>query len=177
MRNSINLSKFKIVNYNCDQGAVKRITVEDPLSPGRSCTYTVGKYTTINEKHFDPTDYTLLFTHAYTCIVDAKPCEKEKARKDIAKDAAHMYHKYFKVKENTFNAAATTFLQIGAKVHLHSRDGMYTVLGKKQSGFIITCAVWQRRYKSGELQSSIEFIPYNDFKCYAGGLHNWTPVM
>ena len=62
-------------------------------------------------------------------------------------------------------------LRIGDKIHIKSRDGLYTFLKKDFiTGEIhITCKRW--KYED----SPIRVTSFDDFKCLAGGL--WRKIM
>jgi hypothetical protein len=61
-------------------------------------------------------------------------------------------------------------LKIGDKIHIKSRQGIYTFVKKdKWKGLIyITSNKW------GYDENPIKTTLYNDFKCLAGGLWNFT---
>ena len=62
-------------------------------------------------------------------------------------------------------------LRTGDKIHIKSRDGLYTFLKKDfRTGEIhITCKRWQYE------DSPIRVTSFDDFKCLAGGL--WRKIM
>jgi hypothetical protein len=61
-------------------------------------------------------------------------------------------------------------LKIGDKIHIKSRQGIYTFVKKdKWKGLIyITSNKW------GYDENPIKTTLYNDFKCLAGGIWNFT---
>ena len=58
------------------------------------------------------------------------------------------------------------YLRTGDKIHIKSRDGLYTFLKKDfRTGEIhITCKRWQYE------ENPIRVTSFDDFKCLAGGL-------
>lgn len=57
---------------------------------------------------------------------------------------------------------------VGKKIHLKSKRGIYQVLRVVPNGMILTCGTW--RYDKPGLHERL--IPFNDFKCLAGGKWN-----
>jgi hypothetical protein len=57
-------------------------------------------------------------------------------------------------------------LRTGDKIHIKSRDGLYTFLKKDfRTGEIhITCKIWQYE------DTPIRVTSFDDFKCLAGGI-------
>ena len=51
----------------------------------------------------------------------------------------------------------------GDRIHIHSRNGMYTVSSISNKHIIITCARWY--------EDPFVKIPLSDFKCLAGGIN------
>lgn len=54
----------------------------------------------------------------------------------------------------------------GKKIHINSRQGIYTVEGAYPNGIEISCKRW-----SYEVQKT-RIVPFDDFKCFAGGKWN-----
>lgn len=55
---------------------------------------------------------------------------------------------------------------INKKIHLRSKQGIYTVLRLVPNGMILTCGTW--RYSNHKER----LYPFEDFKCLAGGKWN-----
>jgi hypothetical protein len=60
-------------------------------------------------------------------------------------------------------------LRAGDTIHLKSRQGIYRVVSVDYYTISITCNKW-----SVDGSEPIKIISKSDFKCYAGGLHNWS---
>lgn len=59
-------------------------------------------------------------------------------------------------------------LKPGDKIHIHSKNGIYEVVSIDHYFISITCKKWLYTDKP------IQHILKADFKCLAGGLHNWS---
>lgn len=59
-------------------------------------------------------------------------------------------------------------LKPGDKIHLHSKNGIYEVVSVDYYFISITCKKWLYTDKP------VQHIKKSDFKCLAGGLHNWS---
>ena len=60
-------------------------------------------------------------------------------------------------------------LRTGDNIHLKSRQGIYRVVSVDYYTISITCNKW-----SVDGSQPVKIISKSDFKCYAGGLHNWS---
>ena len=60
-------------------------------------------------------------------------------------------------------------LKKGDKIHIKSRQGIYEVVSCDYYTITITCKRW-----SVDGSEPIKIISKSDFKCLAGGLHNWS---
>jgi hypothetical protein len=60
-------------------------------------------------------------------------------------------------------------LKPGDKIHIKSRQGIYEVVSCDYYTITITCKRW-----SVDGSKPIKIISRQDFKCLAGGLHNWS---
>lgn len=58
-------------------------------------------------------------------------------------------------------------LRAGHKIHLNSKDGIYEVVSSDFYTITITCNKWQYT------DTPTKIVSKSDFKCLAGGLHNW----
>lgn len=133
------------------------------LIEGKVCIFEDGKYellnpskyTTIND-HFNPLDYSILIHEKYNkCIIYSKKEEK----------IDYLVNKKYK---ELFVKPTIDLFKIGDKIHIHSRRGIYEVISIEEHTIGITCNKWQY-----ETQKSIT-ISKKDFKCLAGGLHNYA---
>lgn len=59
-------------------------------------------------------------------------------------------------------------LKPGDKIHIHSKNGIYEVVSIDHYFISITCKKWMYTDKP------VQHIKKSDFKCLAGGLHNWS---
>ena len=59
-------------------------------------------------------------------------------------------------------------LKPGDKIHIHSKNGIYEVVSIDYYFISITCKKWLYTDKP------VQHIKKSDFKCLAGGLHNWS---
>ena len=121
-------------------------------------TYTLYKpsiYTKI-EDNYDPLKYSILIHKKYSkCIIYSTPYDQE----------SYLVNKQIKeLKQNKFAPS----YRIGDKIHIHSRQGIYELVGIDGDYIKITCRMWQ--YDA----NPIHIIHANDFKCLAGGLHNFS---
>ena len=62
-------------------------------------------------------------------------------------------------------------LEEGDKIHLKSKEGMYTVVATRINGLYISCKMWQAINNHPKFIVK-KWIEYSDIKCLAGGLHN-----
>ena len=113
--------------------------------------YKPSQYCTIADD-FDPINYCLLKTSRYECIVHSDA--KDKERYLVNKQIRDMYTRKY------------PSIRVGDRIHIHSRQGIYTVEEIRKSSIVITCKVWQH---SDHKYVEVDFA---DFKCLAGGLHN-----
>jgi hypothetical protein len=58
---------------------------------------------------------------------------------------------------------------VGKKIHIKSRRGIYTVLELVPNGIIITSKTIQH-------ERPYLLVPFDDFKCLAGGLNNFNQI-
>ena len=115
--------------------------------------YNPSRYTTISDD-YNPMRYSILVHPKYCkCIVQS-----------IIKDQEHyLVNKQVKeIKQKSYH------YRIGDKIHIHSRQGIYELVGIDGDYIKITCRMWQ--YDA----NPIHIIHANDFKCLAGGLHNFS---
>lgn len=134
-----------------------KVCVIDPATntyklhkPSRSC---------IIEDNFNPLDYSILISDKYTeCVIYSTVKEREhylvnKQLKEMRKPKAlKLYGK-------------------GDKIHIHSRDGIYEVVSCSDYDITITCKKWQY---DADPRCHTRVVPNSDFKCVAGGRHNWS---
>jgi len=73
------------------------------------------------------------------------------------------------------NKSKKTWLNLrnGAKIHLHTLKGMFTVICCSKYRVQITCKRWQYEFDRGQRKSSTEWVRNDDVKCLAGGLWNF----
>lgn len=115
-----------------------------------------SKYTSIKDG-FDPLDYAILVHPKYNrCIVYSNKADK----------IHFLVNKKYKELLNTKKKFEP--FRLNDKIHIHSRQGIYEIIGISDEFIEISCNKWKYADKK-----SI-FIPKNDFKCLAGGLHNYA---
>jgi hypothetical protein len=106
------------------------------------------------EDDYNPMNYSILVHPKYKkCIVESNRNEQQhylvnKQIKELRQKSCHY--------------------RIGDKIHIHSRQGIYEIVGIDGDYIKITCRMWQ--YDA----NPIHIIHANDFKCLAGGLHNFS---
>lgn len=61
-----------------------------------------------------------------------------------------------------------TILEEGFKIHLHSKQGMFTVVKVEDTGVHISCKIWIARAGYPDIIPT-KFVKYSDVKCLAGG--------
>lgn len=130
----------------------------------------VGQYCDLYGKTgaFDPTNYVLLETPSYSCIVDAKSSEKRRLYKES--DFVCLVEQPQPLKPTV----DISLLKYGTKVHLHSRQGMYELrhIDTRDMTANITCKKWYMEWVVGSRKTTYITVPLADIKCLAGGLHN-----
>jgi hypothetical protein len=131
---------------------------------GKVCIFEEGKYTLLNPSQytsirdgFDPLDYAILVHPKYNrCIVYSNKSDK----------IHFLVNK--KYKELLETKKKLDPFRLNDKIHIHSRQGIYEIIGIGNEFIEISCNKW--KYTN---TISIK-VPKNDFKCLAGGLHNYA---
>jgi hypothetical protein len=77
-----------------------------------------------------------------------------------------LYHKHLCEQHEAEQSSRN--IKPGDKIHIKSRQGIYEVVSCDYYTITITCKRW-----SVDGSAPIKIISRNDFKCLAGGLHNW----
>ena len=134
------------------------------LIEGRVCIFENGGYTllypskfTTIEDGFNPMNYSILIHPKYNrCIVYSNKSER----------INYLVNK--KYKELLVNKKLIDQFRIGDKIHIHSRKGIYEIVSFDENVMEITCNKWQYNDKKSIV------ISRKDFKCLAGGLHNYA---
>ena len=62
-------------------------------------------------------------------------------------------------------------LQEGDKIHLKSKEGIYTVVKTESNGVHVSCKTWINNQGRPDIIPT-EFFAFNEIKCLAGGYHN-----
>lgn len=154
------------------------LTVLPKLVSGKVCVlngnstyslYNPSKYTTI-EDDFDPMDYSLLISAVYAkCIVRSTPSE----RNDYLVNQQYQKH-IQRTHQDARVVNVTKPLKLygkGDKIHIHSRRGVYELLAYDHHTITITCNKWKYEPNPSD---HLRVLPASDFKCIAGGLHNYS---
>lgn len=107
--------------------------------------YNPGRYCSIIPKEFNPEDYALLETDSYAVIIDATPKMREKylVNKLWIEQCTNKLLKHRDLKKQDLGVN----YEIGDKVHLKDKHGIYTIhniiddiFGKT---YQLTCGTWQ----------------------------------
>ena len=77
-----------------------------------------------------------------------------------------LYHKHLCEQHEAEQSSRN--IKPGDKIHIKSRQGIYEVVSCDYYTITITCKRW-----SVDGSAPIKIISRNEFKCLAGGLHNW----
>ena len=158
-----NLVRGKVIALNCPYGKQLDFTVN-----GRKISMlTVGKYTVVPDGPIKPEDYDILDTPQYSVIVNAKHGAVLKAVKD-----------YLTTKQSSIvdqlmkyvNDHQPVTYNVGDRIHLKEKMGVYTIHAIIGDEVIITCKKWQYNPKESEKYRSVTL---DQIKCLAGGLHNF----
>jgi hypothetical protein len=120
---------------------------------GTYALYKPSRYTTILDD-YNPMHYSILVHPKYNkCIVHSTTHDQE----------SYLVSKQIKeIQQKSLS------YRIGDKIHIYSRQGIYEIVGIDGDYIKITCRMWQ--YDA----NPIHIIHANDFKCLAGGLHNFS---
>lgn len=146
------------------------LTVLPKLVNGKVCVinpngsyslYNPSRYTTITD-HFNPMDYSVLVQEPYAqCIVYSKSYERTNYLVNAQLKAMGSPHRSFVIKQ----------YGKGDKIHIHSRRGVYEVVAHDSHTITITCNKW---LYERDPKDRVRLLPVSDFKCIAGGLHNYS---
>lgn len=123
-------------------------------------TYNPGRYTSPMPEEFNPEDYALLETDSYAVIINTIPKMREKylVNKYWREQCTNKLLKYRDLKKNEHN------YNVGDKVHLKDKDGIYTIHSIVGRTFQLTCGTWQ--YTDRPVRS----YDVSCIKCLAGGI-------
>ena len=58
----------------------------------------------------------------------------------------------------------------GDVIHIHSKQGMYSIIMLDINGFTITCNSWLQKYNSGLRKSATETYTWDNYKCHASNV-------
>ena len=94
---------------------------------------------------------------------DNKRIAKARREEKLVND---LYNK--QVADEKLAEQASSKLRRGDKIHIKSRQGMYEVVSCDYYTITITCKRWSTDGTPNKI------ISRSDFKCLAGGLHNWS---
>lgn len=119
-----------------------------------------------SEKHYEYTTYRIARACSNSKRV-AKAKRKEQSEVKLINDL-YKAHLNQQACEKTVDPAVYN-LRAGDTIHLKSRQGIYKVVSVDYYTISITCNKW-----SVDGSQPIKIISKSDFKCYAGGLHNWS---
>lgn len=113
--------------------------------------YTPSKYCTI-EDNFNPVNYCLLKTDKYVCVIHSNNEEIE----------TYLVHQQLR----ELSMRKYLPVRVGDRIHIHSRQGIYTIHEIHDKSLVITCNKWRHtKHKYVE-------VDFKDFKCLAGGINN-----
>lgn len=115
-----------------------------------------SRYTTISE-NFNPMNYSILIHEKYReCIVYSTKSEQ----------VNFLINK--KYKQLIIDKKMPDLFKLKDKIHIYSRRGIYEIISIFEDTIEITCKKWQYEEKKSIV------ISKKDFKCLAGGLHNYA---
>lgn len=145
----------------------KRLLATVPHLPelinGKVCVFERGCYRLIRISgyakpivdNFNPEDYCIYITKSQSeCIIDS--CGKDKQDYLVNK----------RYREVFGNAKPVQSYRVDDKIHLHSRNGIYTIVEIDRESIVITCKKWI------ETSNPTLKVHKSDFKCLAGGIKN-----
>jgi hypothetical protein len=111
------------------------------------------KHRPFNTVHMDEifvaSEYVLILTGKYRGMIG------------YASKAQKLEHSYKRAIRNYLNPVLA--FKVGDRIHLHSINGMYTVVGINGNYFTITCGTWQR-----DRANKYMVLDMSQFKCLAG---------
>lgn len=115
----------------------------------------LSKYTHPLPDNFNPEDYCIYTTKAgYDCIISSTPKDREK----------FLVNKGYRELLGIYKPKHS--YRVEDKIHLHSRNGIYTIVEIDRESLVITCKKWQYTdFPTLKVHKS-------DFKCLAGGIKN-----
>jgi hypothetical protein len=126
--------------------------------------YNPGRYCSPVPKEFNPEDYALLITDKYSIVIEATPKLKEKylVNKLWKEQCTNKLLKYRDLNVNTNRHN----YKVGDKIHLHDKDGIYTIHEVNGDDFSLTCGTWKYTDKP------VRYFHISGIKCLAGGINN-----
>ena len=146
------------------------VTVLPKLVSGKVCVinengtyslYNPSRYTTITD-HFNPMDYSILVHNVYAkCIVHSTSNERTN----------YLVNAQIRSMRNPDRSPVIKQYGRGDKIHIHSRRGVYEVVSHDRYTLTITCKKWLYEH---DPKDRVRLLPVSDFKCIAGGLHNYS---
>lgn len=111
-----------------------------------------------SEKHHQYTTHRIGYASS-----DNRRIAKAKREQRIVNE---LYHKHLVEQHDAEQSSRK--IKPGDKIHIKSRQGIYEVVSCDYYTITITCKRW-----SVDGSAPIKIISRSDFKCLAGGLHNW----
>jgi hypothetical protein len=115
----------------------------------------LSKYTHPLPDNFNPEDYCIYTTKAgYDCIISSEPKDREH----------YLVNKGVKTLLGITKPKQS--YRVDDKIHLYSRNGIYTIVEIDRESLVITCKKWQYTdFPTLKVHKA-------DFKCLAGGIKN-----
>lgn len=146
------------------------LTVLPKLVNGKVCVlnndgtyrlYNPSRNTTITD-HFNPMDYSILIHEMYCkCIVYSTSRERNN----------YLVNAQLRAMSSPNRSSVIRHYGKGDKIHIHSRRGVYEVVAHDSHTITITCNKW---LYERDAKDRVRLLPVSDFKCVAGGLHNYS---
>jgi hypothetical protein len=115
----------------------------------------ISGYATPIADNFNPIDYCIYVPKGYSeCIINS--CDKDREH--------YLVNKGFKSLLGIYKPEVS--YRVEDKIHLHSRNGIYTIVEIDRESLVITCKKWQYTdFPTLKVHKA-------DFKCLAGGIKN-----
>jgi len=136
--------------------------------------YNPGRFCSPIPNEFNPENYALLETDSYSIIIDATPSVKEKYLVNKLWREQNSTNINLKYRDLSRNYSRHSY-KVGDRVHLHDKEGIYTIHAIIRSGnhvnndvFRLTCGTWQNT------DTPFRSYDFACIKCLAGGNHNFN---
>jgi hypothetical protein len=155
-----------LASLSCLKKLVNNKVVVVNVTNNKYTTYSFSRYCDVpKQEDFNLEDYALLESDKYSCIIKASNKMKEQWLVNKLWDEQNADSKMNDLIK-AFNTPNPEY-RIGDKVHLHDKDGIYTVESVNGDIINLTCSIW--KYTSSPVRSYHKAC----IKCFAGGVNNF----